>query len=168
MSEKLNHPCKGTCSGYNVGYTDGRQWERKRQARHVLSLFKKQLEAKGLFNESSVRCGQLVVENGSLRTHLDVVRIKLHQIVAMAGHPDAAEGCRNIIKTSKELLKALDLKLDQIQVKSEKGRCACGEWIYADTEDWPEPLCYECYMKTLDENECKDQIHSSPTRSEEA
>ena len=28
-------------------------------------------------------------------------------------------------------------------------RCPCGGVILADTEDWPTPLCYECYPKRL-------------------
>ncbi len=26
--------------------------------------------------------------------------------------------------------------------------CPCGDIILADTEEWPIPLCYECYIQT--------------------
>ena len=28
-------------------------------------------------------------------------------------------------------------------------KCPCGEPIYANTEDWDTPVCYECYVKTI-------------------
>lgn len=29
-----------------------------------------------------------------------------------------------------------------------EGSCPCGGIILADCEDWPVPICYECYIKT--------------------
>ena len=29
-------------------------------------------------------------------------------------------------------------------------RCPCGDPIYANTEDWETPLCYECYIRLKD------------------
>ena len=34
-------------------------------------------------------------------------------------------------------------------------RCPCGEPIYANTEDWKVPLCYECYVKGATMNRLK-------------
>ena len=36
--------------------------------------------------------------------------------------------------------------------KNTEQRCPCGGIILADTEDWPTPLCYNCYVE-LNEGE---------------
>jgi len=44
------------------------------------------------------------------------------------------------------------------QVTPAKGRCACGgDWIYADTEDWKTPVCYNCFIDL--QNKASSQIH---------
>lgn len=44
----------------------------------------------------------------------------------------------------------VDLIVKLLNEHAEKGdRCPCGDIILADTENWPVPLCYDCYPKHL-------------------
>lgn len=38
---------------------------------------------------------------------------------------------------------------DNMSEENTKLRCPCGDIILADTEDWPVPLCYNCYPEHL-------------------
>lgn len=47
--------------------------------------------------ETAVHIVEMLMENEDLKTTLDLIQ-------SMAGHPDAAEGCRNVIKLAAETL----------------------------------------------------------------
>lgn len=83
MSEakELDHPCRDTCSGWAQGYERGLEAAETKigKLEHVLS---------------STR-----IESENRRVELLEMTKAIQKALAHCGHPDAAEGCRLVIKT---------------------------------------------------------------------
>lgn len=66
-------------------------------------------------------------------------------------------------KDEANVLRQLDQQLrDEItrlkRIITGENRCPCGAVIFADTEEWEVPLCYNCYEEKTSPCYCKDGI----------
>ena len=96
--QELDHPCKGTCFGWQQGYDKGRAFATATKAKLD---FCRKIYTEAVAKEC--KCATNTAVNHDLVNRNLEMRSLLKKIQATCGHPDAVEGCRIILKQINEL-----------------------------------------------------------------